>query len=292
MSGQGLLRFTLTALVFALAIWLGDSLWQRYMHSPWTRDGRVEADVITIAPDVSGVVTAVAVRDNQSVRKGDLLFQIDRERYRLALAQADAVVAARRVELGSKREDVARRAELGGLVISEENLSNTSAQALAAAAQYQEALSVRDTARLNLARTEVRAPADGYITNLDIHPGDYASTGKPALAMVDSHSFWVYGYFEETKLPLVHVGDPALVRLMAGGRELHGHVDSLSHGITDRDNATGRELLADVNPTFSWVRLAQRIPVRIQLDSIPPDVDLAAGMTATVIIQPKPAAAH
>jgi len=287
MNGQGLLRFAITLLVFAAAIWLGNDLWQRYMHSPWTRDGRVKADVVTIAPDVSGIVTTVAVKDNQSVHKGDLLFSIDHERYRLALAQADAIVAARKVELSSKRDDVARRADLGGVVISEENLSNTTAQALAAAAQYQEALSARDTAKLNLARTEIRAPVDGYITNLDIHPGDYASTGKPVLAVVDSHSFWVYGYFEETKLPLVYVGDPAIVRLMAGGTELRGHVDSISHGITDRDNATGRELLADVNPTFSWVRLAQRIPVRIQLDEVPQDVELAAGMTATVIIEPR-----
>lgn len=287
MNRNSVIRFLLTAAIFGVAIILGLGLWTQYMHSPWTRDGRVKADVINIAPDVSGTVTAVAVKDNQFVHKGDVLFTIDQERYRLALTQADAALAARKIDLGTRKEEAARRANLGGLVISQESQSTSQSAAAGAGALYQEAQVAHDLAQLNLSRTEVRAPVDGYISNLNVHPGDYAAVGKPALAVIDSHSFWVYGYFEETKLPLLREGDPATIRLMSSGQELKGHVESLSRGITDRDNATGRELLADVNPTFSWVRLAQRIPVRIHLDEVPADVTLAAGMTCTVIIKPQ-----
>lgn len=286
MNRNTLIRFLLTASVFLLAILLGHGLWQHYMHSPWTRDGRVKANVIAVAPDVSGVVVAVAVRDNQFVRKGELLFTIDQARYRLALQQAEAALASRQIDFGTRKEEAARRAHLGGVLISAESQSTSQSQAAGAGAVYQEAQVTRDVAKLNLERTEVRAPVDGYITNLNVHTGDYANAGRALLAVIDSHSFWVYGYFEETKLPLLHVGDRATVRLMSGGRELDGHVESLSRGITDRDSATGSELLANINPTFSWVRLAQRIPVRIHLDKVPADVVLAAGMTCTVIIHP------
>jgi multidrug resistance efflux pump len=138
---------------------------------------------------------------------------------------------------------------------------------------------------LNLARTRIVAPVDGYVTNLTLRAGDYATAGAAQLALVDSHSFWVYGYFEETKLPYLSVGDPAEMRLLSGAT-LHGHVQSISRGVSDRDNPPGHELLADVNPTFNWVRLAQRVPVRIHIDSVPPGVLLAAGITCTVVIKP------
>lgn len=287
MNRNSLIRFLLTASVFVLAAALGHALWTHYMHSPWTRDGRIRANIINIAPDVSGIVTEVAVRDNQFVHKGDLIFKIDQARYTLALQQAEATLAGRRIELGTRREEVARRAHLAEGAISAESQSTTKSQAEGAVAAYTEVEVARNVAQLNLQRTEIRAPVDGYVANLNVHVGDFATAGHAQLAVIDSNSFWVYGYFEETKLPLLHVGDPAIVRLMSGDRELKGHVDSISRGITDRENATGRELLADVNPTFSWVRLAQRIPVRIHLDELPKDVVLSAGMTCTVIIQPK-----
>lgn len=287
MSREQIIRITSTLTIFVIAITAAHALWQQYMHSPWTRDGRVKAEVVNVAPDVSGLVTAIAVRDNQMVHKGDLLFTIDQSRFRLALAQAQSALSARKIDFGAKKQEAARRASLVGMVVSVENQSNAQAQAEGAGALYDEAHIALDLARLNLSRTEVRAPVDGYIANLNVHTGDYANVGKPALAIIDSHSFWVYGYFEETKLPLLHEGDPVVVRLMSGDRELQGHVESLSRGITDRDNSTGQGLLADINPTYSWVRLAQRIPVRIKLDSIPADVVLAAGMTCTVIVKPK-----
>jgi len=143
-------------------------------------------------------------------------------------------------------------------------------------------------AQLNLDRTEVRAPVDGYVTNLDIRVGDYANTGTPRLALIDSHSYWIYGYFEETKLPTVHVGDKVDIRLLAGGARLTGTVESIARGITDADNPTGADLLSDVNPTFNWVRLAQRVPVRVKIDAdhLPVGTVLAAGMTATLIVRP------
>ena len=285
MSVKSIFRFLITALIFLAAIFLAWSLWQHYMVSPWTRDGRVRADVVNIAPDVAGQVVELPVRDNQLVHKGDLLMQIDPARYQLALQQAEAALAARKADLDMRRAQARRRADLDSLVVSRENREDAGSQVAGAEAQYQVALAQRDSARLNLDRTKVIAPVDGYITNLSVRRGDYASAGVAKIAIIDSHSFWVYGYFEETKLPYVAVGDKAKIQLI-NGATLRGHVDSISRGIYDRDNPQSRELLADVNPTFNWVRLAQRIPVRIHIDEVPKDVLLAAGLTCTVTLEP------
>jgi multidrug resistance efflux pump len=285
MTFKSILRIVLTGAIFAAAVLVAIALWRHYMYSPWTRDGRVQADIISLAPDVSGIVVEMPVYENQLVHKGDVLFRIDPERYRLALAQAEAAVAARKADYELKRSEAARRANLSGVVVSSENRESSASSATAAAAQYQEAQAARDTAQLNLQRTEVRAPVDGYVTNLQAHPGDYATVGRPMLAVVDSHSFRINGYFEETKLPRLHQGDAVTIHMMSGGPTLHGHIDSLARGITDRDNPSGPQLLADVNPTFNWVRLAQRVPVRIHIDQVPDNVVLAAGMTCTVIVQ-------
>ncbi|MDD2320304.1 MAG: HlyD family secretion protein [Geobacteraceae bacterium] len=277
-------KIAVTVTVFSLAVLVSIALWNRYMNSPWTRDGRVRASVINVAPDVSGRVVAMAVHDNQLVRKGDLLFTIDQERYRLALAQAEAHLAAREAEREMRRREAQRRAELGSEVVSHENRENSSALADTAEALYQEARAERDLAKLNLQRTEVRSPVDGYVTNLAVYAGDYVSAGVPRLAVIDKDSFWVYGYFEENKLPLIQPGDPVEIRLLGSDTTLPGHVASLSRGITDRDNPTGRELLADVNPVFNWVRLAQRVPVRVNIDRIPENTPLAAGMTCTLVV--------
>ena len=285
MSVKSIFRFLVTALIFLAAIFLAWSLWQHYMVSPWTRDGRVRAEVVNIAPDVAGQVVDLHVRDNQLVHKGDLLMQIDPSRYQLALQQAEAALAARKADLDMRRAQARRRADLDSLVVSRENREDAGSQVAGAEAQYQVAIAQRDSAKLNLDRTKVYAPVDGYITNLSVRRGDYASAGAAKIAIIDSHSFWVYGYFEETKLPYVAVGDKAKIQLI-NGATLRGHVDSISRGIYDRDNPQSRELLADVNPTFNWVRLAQRIPVRIQIDEVPKDVLLAAGLTCTVTLEP------
>lgn len=274
-----------TLLVLGLAIFIGRQLWVHYMQTPWTRDGRVRADIINVAADVSGYVTAVPVRDNQRVRKGDVLLQIDPAHYRLAVKQAQALVASRKAAWEMRKVNASRRADLDELVISKESREDASNVAASALADYQQAEARLEAAQLNLDRTRVLATVDGYVTNLNVHVGDYAREGEAKLAVVDEHSFWVYGFFEETKLPHVHVGDPAQLQMMSG-ETLTGHVESISRGIYDRDNPQSRELIADVNPTFNWVRLAQRVPVRIQLDPVPDGMLLAAGTTCTVIVTP------
>ncbi|WP_295846378.1 HlyD family secretion protein [uncultured Xanthomonas sp.] len=330
MKTPALIRFALTAIVVLVAALLAHALWRHYMLSPWTRDGRVRAEVVRIAPDVSGLVDAVAVRDNQHVKRGDLLFSVDRKRYELALEKARANLAvaqaqaraagaslsaaaatqaASEAEFQMRRAQAERRARAAA-VISAEARSDAEATARSAqadvhrsaalrgqatAAQAQAVASVEqaqaalDLAELDLQRTQVRATADGYITNLEVRVGDYAQAGSARLALVRDDAMWVYGYFEETKLPRVHVGDRADIRLMSGGLMLHGHVEGIARGIADSDNPTGTSLLADVSPTFNWIRLAQRVPVRIRIDpaSVPQGTLLAAGMTATVSVHPR-----
>ncbi|WP_395070911.1 efflux RND transporter periplasmic adaptor subunit [Paraburkholderia silvatlantica] len=285
MTIRNLIGFIATAIIFVVAILVGRVLWVHYMDEPWTRDGRVRAEVVNIAPDVSGAVVELPVKDNQFVHKGDLLMQIDPSHYQIAVEQAEAAVAARKAELTMRQDDARRRADMDSEVVSAENRENASHTANSAQAQYQQAVAALDAARLNLERTRVISPVDGYITNLQVFQGDYATSGQAKLAVVDSHSFWVYGYFEETKLPHVKVGNKADIKLMSGGT-LEGHVESISRGIYDRDNPQSRELLADVNPTFNWVRLAQRVPVRIHIDKVPDDMVLAAGTTCTVVVKP------
>ncbi|EEA00331.1 efflux transporter, RND family, MFP subunit [Burkholderia sp. H160] len=285
MTIRNLVGFVATAVIFIVAILIGRVLWVHYMDEPWTRDGRVRAEIVNVAPDVSGAIVDLPVKDNQFVKKGDLLMQIDPSHYQIAVEQAQAAVAARKAELQMKRDDAQRRADMDSQVVSKESRDNATHTASAADAAYQQALAALDAAKLNLARTRVVSPVDGYVTNLSVFGGDYATAGAAKLAIVDSHSFWVYGYFEETKLPHVRVGDQAEVRLMSGGT-LQGHVESISRGIYDRDNPQSHELLADVNPTFNWVRLAQRVPVRVKIDSVPADVMLAAGTTCTVVVRP------
>ncbi|KAB7762755.1 MULTISPECIES: HlyD family secretion protein [unclassified Xanthomonas] len=330
MKTPALIRFALTAVVVLVAALLAHALWRHYMLSPWTRDGRVRAEVVRIAPDVSGLVDAVAVRDNQHVKRGDLLFSVDRKRYELALEKARANLAvaqaqaraagaslsaaaatqaASEAEFQMRRAQAERRARAAA-VISAEARSDAEATARSAqadvhrsaalrgqatAAQAQAVASVEqaqaalDLAELDLQRTQVRATADGYITNLEVRVGDYAQAGSARLALVRDDAMWVYGYFEETKLPRVHVGDRADIRLMSGGLMLHGQVEGIARGIADSDNPTGTSLLANVSPTFNWIRLAQRVPVRIRIDpaSVPQGTLLAAGMTATVSVHPR-----
>jgi RND family efflux transporter MFP subunit len=280
---QSLLRIVLTLAVVAVAAVVGHTLWTRYMDAPWTRDGRVRADVISVAPDVAGLVTTVAVVDNQEVHKGDLLFSVDEARYRVALTQAQASLEGARMEASLKRDEAQRRASLEAVVVSSENQQASKSAASTAGARVQVAQSVVAAAQLNLERTKVLAPEDGYVVNLNVHPGDYAVVGRPLIAVVNRHSFRIEAYFEETKLPNIHPGDVAELRLLGSNLTLSGHVESLARAISEPDVAG---LLSSVNPTFHWVRLAQRIPVRIGIDGVPDGLVLTSGMTCTVIVRP------
>ncbi|WP_095154532.1 HlyD family secretion protein [Pseudomonas sp. Irchel 3E13] len=274
-----------TLLVLVAAVAIGRQLWVSYMTTPWTRDGRVRADIINVAADVPGYVVDVPVKDNQWVKKGDVLLRIDPEHYEVAVRQAEALVASRKATWDMRKVNASRRADMDNLVISRENRDDASNIANAAQADYQQAQAQLAAAQLDLKRTTILATVDGYVTNLNVHRGDYARTGEAKMAVVDSNSFWVYGFFEETKLPHVKVGAEAELQMMSG-EVLKGHVESISRGIYDRDNPESRELIADVNPTFNWVRLAQRVPVRIHIDEVPEGFLLAAGTTCTVVVKP------
>jgi len=279
-----IVRICVTLLVVGLAFLAGEQLWKLYNRAPWTRDGRVRADVVLVSPDVNGLVTSVAVKDGQKVRTGDTLFVIDRARYELTLAQTEAAIAADEAQLAQAEKEVRRNRGLGNLVTTEQ-AEEANAKELDLRAQLDGAKVARDTARLNLDRTIIRATVNGIVTNLELQPGDYATVGRQVLALVDTDSIYVDGYFEETKLPAIRVGDTAVVHLMGVDTDLRGTVDSIAAGIEDRERGTSSNALANVNPTFSWVRLAQRIPVRVRLSHVPADVRLIAGRTATVSIE-------
>jgi multidrug resistance efflux pump len=281
-------RVLLTLVLVAAGCVAGYELWVYYMFSPWTRDARVQADVVSIAPDVSGFVDDLKVKDNQFVHKGDVLLVLDRERYTRALATAEANVAARQAEMEMRQHEAARRAKLTTLSISVEAREDAMLTANSAAATYQQALADRSTAQLNLDRTVLRAPVNGFITNLTLEVGQYASVGTKVMALIDSDSYRVTGYFEETKIPAVKPGEQVEIYLMDGGPPLRAHVLSISRGITNREDPAGPELLDNPNPTFEWVRLAQRIPVRIHIDDVPAGVLISSGMTCTVVVEAPP----
>jgi multidrug resistance efflux pump len=281
------LRLLVTLVIVAGGVMAGRYLWNYYLVAPWTRDGRVRADVITVAPDVEGLVAAVLVVDNQHVKKGEVLFRIDSARFELALQQAEATMANRKATAEEADREEARYLKLTNISVSEQVQQQKVAAAESADADYRLAVADRAVAALNLNRSQVTSPVDGVVTNVELEPGDYVTVGKGVMALVDDATLRVEGYFEETKLPRIHVGDKVLVRLMGQKQILNGHVTSIAAGIEDRERSGTTDLLANINPTFSWVRLSQRIPVRVKLDDVPQEVELVLGRTATVAIVEK-----
>jgi RND family efflux transporter MFP subunit len=284
------LRAAVTLAATVAAALVGWWLWDFYVLSPWTRDARVLVNTGVISPDVSGLITAINVVDNQKVAKGDVLFVIDRERFTLAVEQAQATVEQSQWTLKLAQDNAERDARLiarDSSAISAETAEASRSKAGEAAGALQLARAQLATARLDLERSTVKAPVNGLVTNLTATVGDYATRGTGVLAVVDTDSFYVYAYFMETKLPAIKVGSEAEVRLMAGGTVLHGTVQGLSRAIANPTTVRGG-LLASVDPNFEWIRLAQRIPVRIALDKVPADFQLVSGMSATVVIPPPP----
>ncbi|MBV9629028.1 MAG: HlyD family secretion protein [Xanthobacteraceae bacterium] len=277
-------RFAITAVAVAIAAVVCWQLWVYYMLSPWTRDGRVRADVVPVAADVSGLVSDVFVHDNQRVKKGEPLFRIDQKRFELALETAKAQVASRQATLDQGQRDLARSKALATVAVTAQKYEQDQSAVAIQQAALDQALADLNVAKLNLDRSNVTAPVNGIVTNFGLLPGRYVTAGAPIMAIIDSDTFRVEGYFEETKLRNVHVGDRASVRLIGDPRVLTGHVESIASGIEDQSRSTSNDLLASVNPTFNWVRLAQRVPVRIKLDELPDDSRLVTGRTATVFI--------
>jgi multidrug resistance efflux pump len=279
-AGQILLTL-IVVVVAALVLW---RIVNYYMFSPWTRDGHVRADVIQVAPDVGGLITSVDVVDNQPVKKGQVLFVIDQARYALSLRLAQAALEQRKATLAQAKREYARNIALGNLVASEsmEESRTRVEQGEASVADGQVQV---DTAKLNLERTTIVSPVDGYLNDRAPRTGEYVSAGRAVLSVVDLHSFRVDGYFEETRLHGIHIGQPVEIIVMGEDRPLRGHVQSIVAAIEDRDRQLSPNLLPNVNPAFSWVRLAQRIPVRVALDEVPDDFRMIAGRTATVAVR-------
>src|SRR5690348_4859405 len=263
-------------------------MWDAYMGAPWTRDGTVRAYVVTMAPEVAGRIVELPAKDNQFVHKGDLLMVIDPTNYKIAVSLNEAAVQQAEANAQNAERESKRRQELTDLAVTTEIKQTYASNAVVAQAQYQQAVANLDQARVNLERTQIRSPVNGWVTNLLAQLGDYATVGENIISLVDADSFWVDGYFEETNLEPIRVGDPASIKLMGYTPILRGHVDSIARGINVPNAQPNSAGLATVNPIFTWVRLAQRIPVRVHIDEVPDGVVLAAGMTATVQIEPRP----
>jgi multidrug resistance efflux pump len=269
----------------AVAALLGWAAWQAYMAAPWTRDGTVRAYVVTMAPEVAGRIVKLAVEDNQFVHKGDTLFEIDPADYRIALEQAQAQAQRDGAALDYARENQNRQSHLA----TEGWASTDVYQQTTSALHQSEGIVALDKAaiakaQLDLSRTVIRSPVDGYVTNLLAQLGDYATVGQKLISVVDTDSFWIDGYFEETSLGRIHEGDPATVKLLGYSQLVRGHVGGVARGINIPNAQPDSAGLASVNPIFTWVRLAQRVPVRIHIDQVPDGVRLVAGLTGTVQI--------
>jgi multidrug resistance efflux pump len=279
-----ILPFVITFATVALATVFGWLMWDAYFGVPWTRDGTVRAYVVMIAPEVSGRVVELPVADNQLVRKGDVLMVIDPTNYRIAVRQGEAAVAQATAAAKNARAQSDRRQKLNNTAVSDEVKETFASNAASADAALDQAVANLEQARVNLARTRIVSPVNGYVTNLQVQLGDYVTVGQNRISVVDADSFWVDGYFEETYLGRVRVGDPAMIKLMGYSQIVRGHVDSIARGINVPNAQSNAQGLAIVNPIFTWVRLAQRIPVRIHINQVPPGIVLSAGITATVQI--------
>lgn len=277
------LRLLLTLAIVALAIAAGTWLWRYYLYTPWTRDARIHAEVVTIAPDVSGWVHTLNVTDTDYVNQGDVLFEIDDTRYQTAVDRAQATVEHRQATLELSRAEESRRNQLrSSRAISAEDQQVAQINSRIAAADLNQSQADLISAQLDLERTQVTAPVSGHVLNVQFVAGNYVNRGTSVMALIAANSYYVVGYFEETKMASINVGDPVEIILMNGAPHLDGRVAGIGRGIADSNTTLNQQLLPQVAPTFNWVRLAQRIPVRISLDNVPDDTLLSVGMTATV----------
>lgn len=279
-------RTAITVILVILAFIAIFRAWVYYTESPWTRDARFSADVVAIAPDVSGLITQVAVKDNQLVAKNQVLFVIDQPRYQKALAEAEADVSYYKALAEEKSREAGRRNKLGVSAMSREEIDQSNNVLQTVLHQMAKAQATRDLARLDLDRTVIRAPADGWVTNLNVYAGEFITRGSTAVALVKQHSFYVMAYLEETKLEGVRPGYRAEVTPLGSNHVLKGTVDSVAAGVTNASSSVDSKGMATVDSNLEWVRLAQRVPVRIRLDEEPGNL-WPAGTTATVVITGK-----
>jgi multidrug resistance efflux pump len=278
------LRYVATGVLVVAALIAARHGWRIYMTSPWTRNGMVRVQVANVAPQISGQIVEVRTHDNEHVHQGDVLYVIEKFDFEVALDNAKATILNREADLAVKRAQNARRASLTTLSTSIEEKQVFDGNAKMAEATYASAKATLSQAEVNLQRTEVRSPVDGYVTNLLMRVGDFARAGTPNLSVIDEHSYWIDAYFEETKLANIHVGDPVEAMLLGFQAPISGRIGSITGGISAANAASSTQGLPNVDPIFTWVRLAQRIPVRIRIEQVPPDVPLVAGMTCSVSV--------
>jgi multidrug resistance efflux pump len=277
-----------TLAIFLVAVLVSIVAWDQYVFAPWTRDGSVRVQVASVAPQVSGQITQLRVADNQFVHKGDILYQIEPFDFEVALRSSKALLEQREADRYVKDLQSERRKRLSDLSISREQQQVFEGSALQAKAAVDAAREQVAQADINLKRAEVRSPVNGYVTNLLLRVGDYAHAGVSNISIVDTDSFWVDGYFEETKLAQMCIEDRAEVKLMGYSTPIIGHVTTITRGVSVSNAASGAQGLPNVNPVYTWVRLAQRIPVRIAIDRVPPGMPLVSGMTGTVTLRDDP----
>lgn len=277
-----LLRYLITFTIVTVAAILTMRLWHNYNDSAWTRDGRIRADVTLVASDVSGLITKLYVKDNQHVKKGEKLFEIDKKRYETEILRLTSIVKLKEANYLMKKAEYDKRRKGDSSVIAKDVKDDAKYRFVMAQEELNEAKSKLELAKIDLERATIYAPTDGWVNNLLLKEGDFITVGQSHLSILNEKSFWVYGYFEEHKIPKIQVGDKAIMKPMGTDFTIKGHIESIASGITDRDNDRGNGLLANVNPSFTWVRLAQRVPVRIAIDEVPENYTLRAGITCNI----------
>ena len=284
-TARFLLRKAATAGIAVVAVLIALVTWDQYNAGPWTRDGRVRVQVASVAPEISGKITELRIVDNQFVHKGDILYVIDPFDFDVALRTNKAVLQQRMADFNVKELQSERRRRLSDLASSTEEKQIYQGNALQAKAAVDSAQEQVRQAEINLHRTEVRSPVNGIVTNLLLREGDYAHQGATNVSIIDTDSYWVDGYFEETKLARLCVGDRAEAKLMGYPAPITGHIATVTRGVSVSNAAASTQGLPNVDPVYTWVRLAQRVPVRIVIDNVPPGVPLVSGLTATVTIR-------
>ena len=260
-------------------------IWEYYITAPWTRDGSIRAQVANVAPLVSGQITEIRVVDNQYVHQGDVLYVIDPFDFQVALDTGKAQLRQKAADVQVKRLQAERRQRLSNLATTPEEQQIFVGNATQAQAVFEAAQQQVEQAEINLERTRVRSPVNGHVTNLLLRVGDYAHAGTTNISVIDADSYWVDGYFEETKMAHICIGDRVEAQLMGYRDPILGRIRSVTRGISVPNAAPSTQGLPSVNPVYTWVRLAQRVPVRIQITDVPAGVPLVSGMTATVTVR-------
>jgi RND family efflux transporter MFP subunit len=279
------LKTLATLLILVLAVLAALVIWDSYVTAPWTRDGTVRVQVANIAPQVSGQITEVRVVDNQYVHQGDVLYVVDPFDFQVALDSDKAQLRQKAADVQVRQMQAERRQHLSNLATTPEEQQLYAGNAIQAQAAFDAAQQQVAQADINLKRTQVRSPVNGYVTNLLMRVGDYAHAGTNSISVIDAGSYWIDGYFEETKMAHVCVGDRAEAALMGYRDPIVGRVQTVTRGISVPNATPSTQGLPNVNPIYTWVRLAQRVPVRIRITDVPAGIPLVSGMTATVTIR-------